>query len=65
MSVIDHARVKEFSTEKNYKSGLTDLLDNISGEEANYSGATTYLGEQFKALYDFATSFFNSAAISN
>ncbi len=65
MSVIDHARVKEFSNEKNYKAALTDLLDNISGEEANYAGATTYLGEQFKALYDFATSFFNSAAISN
>jgi hypothetical protein len=65
MAVIDHARVKEFSNEKNYKSGLTDILDNISGEEANYAGATTYLGEQFKALYDFATSFFNSAAISN
>lgn len=65
MSVTDFARVQEFSKEKDYKSGLTDLLDNMNGDDPNYEGAAKYLGDEMKALYDFATSFFNSAAVSN
>lgn len=33
MSVTDFARVQEFSKEKDYKSGLTDLLDNMNGDD--------------------------------
>lgn len=65
MSVTDFARVQEFSKEKDYKSGLTDLLDNMNGDDPNYEGAAKYLGDEMKALYDFATSFFNSTAVSN
>lgn len=65
MAVSDYAKVKGYSDEKDYKTALTDILDNINGDAADYNGGASYLAGELKALYDFATSFFNSAAVAN
>ena len=64
MSVKDLANIKGFS-KKNYKTGLTNLLDNISGDGADINGAAGYVASSMKEIYDFAIGNFNSAPVAN
>jgi len=64
MSVKDLANIKDFS-HKNYKTSLTNLLDNISGDAADIKGGAGFIASSMKEIYDFASGNFNSAPIAN
>jgi len=63
-SISDLAKIKEFSN-KDYKSVITPLLDNLDGSAADLNAGAGAIAGSMKELYDFALGLFDSAPIAN